>query len=187
MGSDLRAEPDDEPPAGRARQIPADIGDCHRCARKGDRDAGVQFDAFGRSSRHRQRQKRVVLVLHRGDAVVSLGLDRLCSRPDLAQILLRQRCEYAHRSAPLGYTAREDRATTPTPSARPSPNCSTGSVQGLAAYGATPTVQASSPAATARRQAEPSAYWRAGLPTRAATSAKDDCIAPLRRDVIARR
>ncbi len=78
MRPDLRAEADDEAATGRAGEVPADIGDRHRRAREGDRDAGVEFDALGRSPGDRERQERIVLVLHRGDAVIAVGLDRPC-------------------------------------------------------------------------------------------------------------
>jgi hypothetical protein len=37
-----------------------------------------------------------VLVFHRDDAVITLCLDGASRRPDLAQIILRQRPEYPH-------------------------------------------------------------------------------------------
>ena len=104
MGPHLRPQTQDEAPAGRAGEIPADFGDRHRGAGKGDGDAGVQFDAPGRSPGDRQSQKRVVLVLHRDDAVITLGLDRLRRRRNPAQILLRHGREHPHRqlSIPVG-------------------------------------------------------------------------------------
>ena len=46
----------------------------------------------------------VVLVLHRGDAVIALGLDHSSRRRDFAQVLLRQCREYSHSlpSRPIG-------------------------------------------------------------------------------------
>ena len=68
---------------------------------KRDRDPGMQFDPLGGDAGDGQREKRIVLVLHRDDAVIPLGLDPpgLCRDP--AQIVLRHRREHAHAGAPF--------------------------------------------------------------------------------------
>ena len=86
MRPDLRAEPDHEPPAGRAGEVPADLRRRHRRARETDRDPGMQFDPRRGHAGDGQRE-RIVLVLHRDDAVIPLGLDPPCLFRDKAQIV----------------------------------------------------------------------------------------------------
>ena len=68
------------PPVEPARSQPTSRHR-HRGAGEGDRDAGVQFDPLGRDAGHGQREKRVVLVLHRDDAVVALAPRPRAPRP----------------------------------------------------------------------------------------------------------
>jgi hypothetical protein len=100
MAAHLRAQTDDKAPAGRAGKVPPDLGDGHRRARERDRDAGVQFDALGRNPGDREREERVVLVLHRDDAVIAFGLGGFRRRRHAAQIRLRHRREYTHHRLP---------------------------------------------------------------------------------------
>jgi len=60
-----------------------------------------QPNPLGRRAGDGQREERVVLVLHRDDAVVPLRLGGLGRTADPAQILLRHRREHAHGGAPF--------------------------------------------------------------------------------------
>ena len=66
---DLGADPQDEAARGGALQVPGRIGQRHRAARKCQGNRGAELQAVGRCRRYRQRQERVVLVLHAPYAV----------------------------------------------------------------------------------------------------------------------
>src|SRR5437867_3756269 len=72
---DLRAQPEDESPARRLREIPRDVGADHRAARKRDGDRRAELDPGRHGRGDGERQEGVVLGLGRPEAVVPERLD----------------------------------------------------------------------------------------------------------------
>src|SRR5438105_5016789 len=60
VGLDLRAEPEDEPPARQGGQVPRRLGGDHRAAGEGDGDVGAEHDVVGRLGGQGAGDERVV-------------------------------------------------------------------------------------------------------------------------------
>ena len=78
---DLRPEAEDEPAVRRLLQVVGGVGEHHRRAREGDRDAGGELDALGVLGRDRERQERVVAGLRREQPVVPDRLELAARGP----------------------------------------------------------------------------------------------------------
>lgn len=73
MGSDLRAEAEDEAAAGVRLQIPADVGHGHGVSRERHGDAGTDLQARGVLGGEREGKERIVVDLPGPTAVVTVA------------------------------------------------------------------------------------------------------------------
>ena len=60
MGAHLRAEPEMQPAARCALDVPGRAGHREGAAREGDGDIGAEFELLGGRGRDRERQERVL-------------------------------------------------------------------------------------------------------------------------------